>query len=87
MGKLSYKQTDAEYFEIYKNTISADWFTVAADFESINKATEREKFLSDIAANQKIVKDIEHITLHITGEEKDKMKKGGIFSWLGSIFS
>jgi Flp pilus assembly CpaE family ATPase len=61
--------------------------TVAADFESINKATEREKFLSDIAANQKIVKDIEHITLHITGEEKDKMKKGGIFSWLGSIFS
>jgi Flp pilus assembly CpaE family ATPase len=82
-----FKQTDTEFLNICEKTVSGDWFTVALDSDSTEKATNDEQFLSDAAPNGKIVKDLEHIIMHITGEEKDKMKKGGIFSWLGKIFS
>ncbi|MGM0601099.1 MAG: AAA family ATPase [Candidatus Rifleibacteriota bacterium] len=82
-----FKQNDTEFFNVCQNAMPGDWFTVALDLESTEKAINDDNFMSEAAPNGKIVKDLEHIVMHITGEEKDKMQKGGIFSWLGKIFT
>ncbi len=76
----------ADYFDLYQKTMNCDWFKVAYDAEAIGKSSNYDKFLSDVAPDAQIVKNLEHIAAHITGEEKHAINKGGIFSWLGSIF-
>lgn len=99
MGRLNYPQekfhgilnkfkpVDYDFLKVYKETVNGDWFTVVADQESTEKAIREEKFLSGVAPKENIVKNIEHIALHIAGEDKENMEKGGIFSWLGKIFT
>lgn len=82
-----FKPANTDYLEIYKKTLNCNWFEVAHDEEAIDNAIGYEKFLSDVAANSQIVKDLNHIAMHITGEESQAINKGGIFSWLSSIFA
>ena len=82
-----FKQDDTEFLNIFQSTVHGDWFTVALSPESTDKALNEERFLSQAAPNEKIVKDLDHIARHIAGEEDEKMQKGGIFSWLGKIFA
>lgn len=82
-----FKSVDTEYLSVFRSTVEGDWFTVASDPEATENALNSEKFISEVAANEKITKDLKIIASHIAGEEKEVMEKGGIFSWLGKMFS
>lgn len=80
-----YHSEQSDYLQACQDALEGEWFTTSFDNKAAYDAIMNASPIAFQAPDSRLTQDMAKILKHITGEERLRLERGGVFGWLGSL--